>query len=178
MKVLLIGLGGAGGNILNNIYEKSSDVFEYLYINSDKDSIENSIIKQKLYLELKQNQDNDIFLKKIRENILKYVNKADRVFVIVGLGGVTGSKFFYHLGRILKENKNFVIGIVTKPFKFEGKVRIELAENVLDNLNTLYDDIKIFENQSMFQYAKKETTFTEAFKEMDTRIRKYIENQI
>ena len=67
---------------------------------------------------------------------------------------------------------------IKRSFKFEGKVRIELAENALDNLHTFYDDIKIFENQSMFQYAKKETTFTEAFKEMDTRIKGYIESQI
>ncbi len=178
MKEVLIGLGGASGNILNNIAEVSPNDYKYLYINTDKKSIEDSIIENKLYLEVKEDENIDNSFYKITDNILNYIRESYKVFVISGLGGLTGSSLLSHLGKLLKNNNYSSIAIVTKPFNFEGKVRMEIANKSLEKAKLFYDKVEIFDNQSMFQYAEKETTFTEAFKKMDTRIKVYIESQI
>ena len=178
MRVILIGLGGASGNILNNIAEDSPNDFNYLYINTDKKSIEDSQIKNKLHVDVKEDADIKDSFKDITESILNHVNENDKIFVIAGLGGVTGSALLSHLGKLLKDNNCSFVGIVTKPFNYEGKARMEIANNSLEEAKPFYDKIEIFDNQSMFQYAEKETTFTEAFKKMDTRIKVYIESQI
>ena len=178
MKVILIGLGGASGNILNNIYETSSNDFNYLYINQDKESIDNSLINNKIHLDVKDNEEIINSFNHITASILNHVKENDKVFVIAGLGGITGSKLLSHLGKLLKDNNYPSIGIVTKPFNYEGKARMEIAEESLEKAKLFYDKIEIFDNQSMFQYAEKETTFTQAFKEMDIRIKTYIENEI
>ena len=178
MNVLLIGLGGASGNILNNIAEDSPNDFNYLYINTDKKSIEDSQIENKLYVDVKEDVDIKHSFKDITDSILNHFKENDKVFVIAGLGGVTGSALLSNLGKLLKDNNFSPIGIVTKPFNFEGKVRMEIANKTLEEAKPFFDKIEIFDNKSMFQYAEKETTFTEAFKEMDTRIKGYIESQI
>ena len=178
MNVTLIGLGGASGNILNNIAEDSPNDFKYLFINTDKKSIESSLIKNKLHLNVAK--DGEIYnsFNEIIDNILTHIKDNEKVFVIAGLGGVTGSALLSNLGKLLKANNCSSIAIVTKPFNFEGKVRMEIANKSLEKAKPFFDKIKIFDNKSMFQYAEKETTFTEAFKEMDNRIKGYIESQI
>ena len=178
MNVLLIGLGGASGNILNNIAEDSPNDFNYLYINTDKKSIEDSQIENKLHVDVKEDTDIKDSFNDITDTILNHVNENDKIFVITGLGGVTGSALLSHLGKLLKDNNYSSVGIVTKPFNYEGKARMEIADKSLEEAKLFYDKIEIFDNQSMFQYAEKETTFIEAFKEMDTKIKGYIESQI
>ena len=178
MRVILIGLGGASGNILNNIAEDSPNDFNYLYINTDKKSIEDSQIENKLHVNVKEGEEIDNSFIDITESILNQVKENDKVFVIAGLGGVTGSALLSNLGKLLKDNNCSFVGIVTKPFNYEGKARMEIANKSLEEAKPFYDKIEIFDNQSMFQYAEKETTFIEAFKEMDTRIKGYIESQI
>ena len=178
MKVILIGLGGASGNILNNIAKESPNDFNFLYINTDKKSIEDSKIENKLHVNVKEGEEIDNSFEDITDSILNHVNENDKIFVIAGLGGVTGSALLSHLGKLLKDNNCPSIGIVTKPFNYEGKARMEIADKSLEEAKPFYDKIEIFDNQSMFQYAEKETTFIEAFKEMDTRIKGYIESQI
>ena len=178
MKVILIGLGGASGNILNNIAEDSPNDFNLLYINTDKKSIEDSQIEKKLYIDVKDDADIKDSFNDITDSILNHVKENDKVFVIAGLGGVTGSALLSHLGKLLKDNNYSSVGIVTMPFNYEGKARMEIADKSLEEAKPFYDKIEIFDNQSMFQYAEKETTFIEAFKEMDTRIKGYIESQI
>ena len=178
MKIILIGLGGASGNILNNIAEDSPNDFNFLYINTDKKSIEDSQIEKKLHVNVKEGEEIDNSFKDITESILNQVKENDKVFVIAGLGGVTGSALLSHLGKLLKDNNCSFVGIVTKPFNYEGKARMEIANKSLEEAKPFYDKIEIFDNQSMFQYAEKETTFIEAFKKMDTRIKSYIESQI
>ena len=175
---MLIGLGGASGNILNNIAEDSPNDFKYLYINTDKKSIEDSLIETKLHLDVTEDEEIDNSFNEIADSILNNIKENDKVFVIAGLGGVTGSALLSNLGKLLKANNCSSIAIVTKPFNFEGKVRMEIANKSLEEAKPFYDKIEIFDNQSMFQYAEKETTFIEAFKEMDTRIKGYIESQI
>ncbi len=178
MKVILIGLGGASGNILNNITEDSPNDFNFLYINTDKKSIEDSQIENKLHLDVKEDVDIKASFKDITDSILNHVKENNKVFVIAGLGGVTGSALLSHLGKLLKDNNYSSVGIVTKPFNYEGKARMEIADKSLEEAHPFYEKIEVFDNQSMFQYAKKETTFIEAFKEMDNRIKGYIESQI
>ena len=178
MKVLLIGCGGASGNILNNIADDSPNDFKCLYINTDKKSIEGSLIDNKLHLDITKDKTIDNSFNEITDKILTHIKDNDKVFVIAGLGGVTGSALLSNLGKLLKDNNFLSIGIVTKPFNFEGKARMEIANKSLEKAKLFYDKLEIFDNQSMFQYAEKETTFTEAFKEMDTRIKGYIESQI
>ena len=178
MKIILIGLGGASGNILNNIAENSPNDFNYLYVNTDRKSLEDSQIESKLHVNVKEGEEIENSFNYIKDSILNYVKENDKIFVIAGLGGVTGSALLSHLGKLLKDNNCSFVGIVTKPFNYEGKARMEIANKSLEEAKPFYDKIEIFDNQSMFQYAEKETTFTEAFKEMDTRIKDYIESQI
>ena len=178
MKAILIGLGGASGNILNNIADDSPNDFKCLYINTDKESIEESLIDNKLHLDITKDKTIDNSFNEITNKILNHINENDKVFVIAGLGGVTGSTLLSNLGKLLKDNNCLSIGIVTKPFNFEGKVRMEIANKSLEKAKPFYNKIEIFDNKSMFQYAEKETTFTQAFKEMDIRIKTYIENEI
>ena len=176
MIALLIGLGGASGNILNNIAEDSPNDFNFLYINTDKKSIEDSQIENKLHVNVKEGEEIENSFEDITDSILNHVKENNKIFVIAGLGGVTGSALLSLLGKLLKDNNHSAIGIVTKPFNFEGKVRMEIANKSLERAKPFFDKIEIFDNKSMFQYAEKETTFTEAFKEMDTRIKGYIES--
>ena len=81
MKVILIGLGGASGNILNNIAEDSPNDFNYLYINTDKKSIEDSQIKNKLHVDVKDDEDIKDSFKDITDSILNHVKENDKVFV-------------------------------------------------------------------------------------------------
>ena len=164
MNVILIGLGGASGNILNNIAEDSPNDFNYLYINTDKKSIEDSLIETKLHLDVTEDEEIDNSFNEIADSILNNIKENDKVFVIAGLGGITGSSLMPHLGKLLKDNNYSPIGIVTKPFNYEGKVRMKIANKSLEQAKSFYNKIEIFDNQSMFQYAEKETTFTEAFK--------------
>ena len=84
MKVLLIGCGGASGNILNNIADDSPNDFKCLYINTDKKSIEDSLIDNKLHLDITKDKTIDNSFNEITDKILTHIKDKDKVFVIAG----------------------------------------------------------------------------------------------
>ena len=174
MQNLIIGLGGAGNNIVSYLQEKKIDKSNSLLIQTDENSHRDSIIENKILLDIKKNSNiREAFNRNIR-CIKKHIKSSERVFIVAGLGGLCGSKVLFYLGENSLKYNSISHAIVTKPFKFEGALRSKVANETIEKSKDKFSHYKIFENQSLFGQAKKDTTFNQAFDMLNESIYEYI----
>ena len=182
--IKVVGVGGGGGNAVNRMIENDLKGVEYVVINTDCQVLrlskaENRIqIGRKLTKGLGAGADPEIGKEAALENIEEVkacVDGADLVFITAGMGGGTGTGAAPIVAKCAKENGALVVGIVTKPFGFEGRRRMQQAINGIEEMKPYVDTLVIIPNDKLLEIIGTNTTYLEAFSEADNVLRRGVQ---
>lgn len=171
-RIVVIGVGGAGGNAVNNMIEANLQGVEFVVANTDAQALSRS--KAPKQIQLGANRTEGLgaganpevgaeAAKESSEEIRKLLQGAHMCFIAAGMGGGTGTGAAPIIARIAREQKVLTVGVVTKPFDFEGRRRMAVAERGIGDLRSEVDTLIIIPNQNLFRIASRNTTFAEAF---------------
>ena len=175
-RIVVIGVGGAGGNAVNNMIEAGLQGVEFVVANTDAQALTRSKAPVQIQLGVGKTSglgagaNPDVGAESAKESadeIKKLLNGAHMCFIAAGMGGGTGTGAAPIIARIAKEQKVLTVGVVTKPFDFEGKRRMVVAEKGIVDLRAEVDTLLIIPNQNLFRIANRETTFADAFSMAD-----------
>lgn len=171
-RISVIGVGGGGGNAVNNMIVQQLEGVDFIVANTDAQALAHSTASRKIQLGLETTQGlgagarpevGKLAAEEARADIEKELEGANMVFITAGMGGGTGSGAAPVVAKIAKEKGILTVGVVTKPFQFEGKKRMETAENAVEDFTKEVDSIIIIPNQNLFRVADKKTTLADAF---------------
>ena len=169
----VIGVGGAGGNIVNNMIESHLQGVSFIVANTDAQAMSRSLTQQKIQLGVSLTQglgsgSDPSVGKAAAEESLDKIKEAIKdfhlLFITAGMGGGTGTGASPVIAKLAKELGINTIGVVTKPFRMEGTQRIKAAEAGIKELEQYVDSLIIVPNQNLFKIAKSTTKITDAFK--------------
>ena len=175
-KITVIGVGGAGGNAVNNMISSGLEGCEFLVCNTDAQALEGSVAHQKIQLGanvtrgLGAGANPEIGAAAAEESIdeiLNYLEGSNMVFVTAGMGGGTGTGAAPVIAQAAREQGILTVGVVTKPFHFEGTHRMKLAASGIEEMQKYVDTLIIIPNQNLFRVANEKTTFSDAFRMAD-----------
>ncbi len=175
-KISIFGVGGAGGNAINNMIKSNLEGVEFIAANTDAQALENSLAGNKIQLGVSTTRGlgagsfPDKGKEAAEENIdeiNKYLEGSNMVFIAAGMGGGTGTGAAPVIAKLAREQNILIVGVVTKPFSFEGKYRMETAERGIEELKKYVDTLIVIPNQNLFRIANEHTTFESAFKMAD-----------
>ncbi len=175
--ITVVGVGGAGGNAVNNMIESGVEGVKFVVANTDAQSIENSACANRIQLGTAVTQGlgagsypevGKAAAEESQEEILDYLQGSNMVFVTAGMGGGTGTGAAPVVARLAREQGILTVGVVTKPFHFEGTHRMRVAELGLQEMQKFVDTMIVIPNQNLFRVADKNTTFMDAFKLADS----------
>ena len=175
-RILVVGVGGAGGNIINSMQKSGVEGVEFLNVNTDSQQLKHSKVEQTLQLGpsctngLGAGADPEMGKKSADEvagEIEDYLDGAHMVFLTAGMGGGTGTGATPVVARIAKDLGILTVGVVTKPFEMEGKRKIKRAEEGIAELQKYVDNLIVIPNQNIFQLANPQTSFTDSLQFAD-----------
>ncbi|MDA0238835.1 MAG: cell division protein FtsZ [Proteobacteria bacterium] len=175
-RITVIGVGGAGGNAVNNMIESGLEGVEFLVVNSDAQALAHSKAERKLQMGLTitrglgagSNPDvGSAAAEESLQDVMQELTDCNMVFITAGLGGGSGTGGAPVIARAAREAGILTVGVVTKPFQFEGARRMKIAEAGLEELQRYVDTLLIIPNQNLFRVANENTTFADAFKMAD-----------
>ena len=175
-RITVIGVGGAGGNAVNNMIQTNLDGVEFLITNTDAQALSQSLCERRIQLGRNITQGlgagsrPDIgraAAEEALDEILTDIEGQHMVFITAGMGGGTGTGAAPVIARAAREAGILTVGVVTKPFHFEGVHRMRLAETGINELTQYVDTLIIIPNQNLFRVANEKTTFADAFKMAD-----------
>lgn len=179
-KITVFGVGGAGGNAVNNMIRAKLEGVEFVVTNTDAQALVNSLASNKVQLGLGITRGlgagarpdvGKAAAEEVIQDILVYLKNSDMVFITAGMGGGTGTGAAPVIARLAKENGILTVGVVTKPFHFEGAHRMRTAEKGIEDLQQYVDTLIIIPNQNLFRVATENTTFADAFTMADDVLR-------
>jgi cell division protein FtsZ len=182
--IKVIGIGGGGSNAVGRMAASSMSGVEFIVVNTDAQALRHSPVECKLQIGEKLTKglgagaDPEKGRKAAIEDtdkILQHLQGADRVFIAAGLGGGTGGGAGPILANLAKEMEILTVGVVTKPFLFEGKRRADQAERCLEELKATVDSLIIIPNQRLISHATKNTGVKEAFALADNVLRQAVQ---
>lgn len=171
-RISVIGVGGGGGNAVNNMIAQNLEGVDFIVANTDAQALAHSTASRKIQLGLETTQGlgagarpevGKLAAEEAKEEIERELEGANMVFITAGMGGGTGSGAAPVVAKIAKEKGILTVGVVTKPFQFEGKKRYETAEVAVEEFTKEVDSIIIIPNQNLFRIADKKTTLADAF---------------
>ena len=171
-RIIVVGVGGGGGNALNRMIEDGMPSVEFIAINTDAQDLENNNSQIKIQIGkdltkgLGAGANSDIGKEAVHENkevINKELQNADMVFITAGMGGGTGTGSAHVIARAAKELNILTVGVITLPFLYEGPSRMRRAQQGLEELRKHVDTIIVVPNQNLFKIASEQTTFEESF---------------
>ncbi len=171
-RITVFGVGGAGGNAVNNMIEKSLEGAEFVVANTDAQALQQSKSERKLQLGVDVTQGlgagakPDVGAAAAEESIndvVAHLQGSHMCFITAGMGGGTGTGAAPVIARAAREMGILTVGVVTKPFQFEGTKRMKLADAGIEELQQVVDTLIIIPNQNLFRIANERTTFAEAF---------------
>ena len=175
-RITVFGVGGAGGNAVNNMIEKNLDGAEFVVANTDAQALAQSKATKKLQLGeriteglgagAKPEVGNAAATESI-DAIIDHLSGAHMCFITAGMGGGTGTGAAPVIANAAREMGVLTVGVVTKPFQFEGSRRMKQAEAGVEELQKVVDTLIIIPNQNLFRLANENTTFTDAFSMAD-----------
>jgi cell division protein FtsZ len=174
--ITVIGVGGAGGNAVNNMIASNLEGVNFVVANTDAQAIDHSLTERTIQLGagitkgLGAGANPEVgraAAEEARDEIAAYIEGSNMVFITAGMGGGTGTGAASVVARIAKEQGVLTVAVVTKPFQFEGTHRMRLAESGLKELQEYVDTLIIIPNQNLFRIANERTTFADAFKMAD-----------
>ncbi len=175
-RITIFGAGGAGGNAINNMIRSNLEGVEFVAANTDAQALQNSLAQNRIQLGVKTTKGlgagsfpdrGRAAAEENIEEIEKYLDGNNMVFIAAGMGGGTGTGAAPVIAKLARERDILTVGVVTKPFHFEGKYRMETAEAGIDELKKYVDTLIIIPNQNLFRIANEHTTFESAFKMAD-----------
>ena len=175
-KILVVGVGGAGNNAVNRMVSESMEGVELIGINTDRQALDLCKAERKVQIGEKLTKGlgagakpeiGEAAVEENREEITELVKDADMVFVTCGMGGGTGTGAAPVVAEIAKELGILTVGVVTKPFMFEGKPRMNNALNGIGRLKEHVDTLIIIPNDKLLQICDKRTSIKEAFNKAD-----------
>lgn len=175
-KIIIFGVGGAGGNALNNMIRSNLEGVEFVAANTDSQALTNSLTPNRIQLGVKTTKGlgagsfpdrGKLAAEENIEEISKYIEDCHMVFIAAGMGGGTGTGAAPVIAKLAREREILTVGVVTKPFHFEGKYRMETAEVGIEELKKYVDTLIVIPNQNLFRIANESTTFESAFKMAD-----------
>lgn len=175
-RIVIFGVGGAGGNAINNMIRSDLEGTEFVAANTDAQALANSLAPNRIQLgvHVTKGLGAGSFPDRGRaaaeenvEEIEKFLEGSHMVFIAAGMGGGTGTGAAPVIAKLARERDVLTVGVVTKPFHFEGKYRMETAEKGIDELKKYVDTLIVIPNQNLFRIANEQTTFESAFKMAD-----------
>ena len=175
-KITVLGVGGSGGNAVNNMINANLEGVDFLIANTDAQALQISNCPNKIQLGLKSTRGlgagmrPDIGKQAAEEALQEITEKLDgshMLFVAAGMGGGTGTGAAPVIAKLARERGILTVGVVTKPFHFEGSQRMKLAENGIEELQQYVDTLLTIPNQNLFRIANENTTFSDSFKMAD-----------
>lgn len=171
-KIRVVGVGGGGGNAVNSMINRGIQGVEFISINTDLQALEKSLAPNKIQVGknltsgLGAGADPSVGRKAVEENreeIADILSGSDMVFITAGMGGGTGTGGAPLVANIAKSVGALVVGIVTKPFNWEGKKRLLQAEEGISEMKKNIDTLIVIPNNRLLSLIEKNTLFTEAF---------------
>ena len=175
-KISVIGIGGAGGNAVNTMISEKIENIDFLVANTDGQALSRSLTSKQIQLGknitlgLGAGSDAETGKKAAEESIEEIIaelSDVNMLFIATGMGGGTGSGAAPVIAKAAREKGILTVAVVTKPFDFEGKKRMDVAEKSLSLLKENVDTLIVIPNQNLFKIANEKTTFAEAFKMAD-----------
>ena len=175
-RIVVFGVGGAGGNAVNNMIEAKLEGVDFVVANTDAQALQRSQAEKRVQMgaaiteglgagarpEVGEQSAEDSI-----EEIREHLGGAHMVFITAGMGGGTGTGAAPVVARAAREMGILTVGVVTKPFHFEGSRRMKLADSGIDQLQEHVDTLIVIPNQNLFRIATEKTTFAEAFSMAD-----------
>mgnify|MGYP001584234353 CR=1 FL=1 len=183
-RIKVIGVGGSGKNALNHMISSKVRGIEFIAMNTDTQDLHSSLAQKKIHIGknltkgLGSGMDPEIgkrSAEETKEEIQDVIKGSDMVFIAGGMGGGTGTGASPVIARIAKEQGILTIGVVTKPFFFEGQQRMRLAEKGIEELEKEVDAIIVIPNDRLFSVVDKGTTLKNAFATCDEILRQAVE---
>ena len=171
-KLTVIGVGGAGGNAVNNMIRRELEGVDFVVANTDAQALEQSQAEARIQLGANLTQglgagsQPDVgraAAEEAIEEVLASLNGSHMAFIAAGMGGGTGTGAAPAIARAAKEAGILTVAVATKPFQFEGAHRMRLAEAGIKELEQYVDTLIIIPNQNLFRVATENTTFADAF---------------
>ncbi len=172
-RITVVGVGGAGGNAVNNMIRAKLEGVEFIVANTDSQALTESLVpaERRLQLGLHVTQGLGAGSKpdvgrsaaeESLEEISGHLKGSNMVFITGGMGGGTGTGAAPVIARAAREAGILTVGVVTKPFHFEGSHRTRTAERGIEELQQYVDTLIIIPNQNLFRIANERTTFADA----------------
>jgi len=175
-KIRVIGVGGGGGNAVNNMIMSGMDGVDFVVVNTDAQDLERSLASRRFQLGTELTKGLGAGAKpevgreaalEDRERLVELVQGCDMVFIAAGMGGGTGTGAAPVIAQVAKEVGALTVAVVTRPFAFEGNMRRRHAEEGIENLRQCVDTLITIPNQRLISIANEKTTFKEAFERAD-----------
>jgi cell division protein FtsZ len=175
-RIVVFGVGGAGGNAVNNMIESQLEGVDFVVANTDAQALQRSSSEKRVQMgaaiteglgagarpEVGEQSAEDSI-----DEIREHLAGAHMVFITAGMGGGTGTGAAPVVARAAREMGILTVGVVTKPFHFEGSRRMKLADSGIEQLQDHVDTLIVIPNQNLFRIATEKTTFAEAFSMAD-----------
>ncbi len=171
-RLLVLGVGGAGGNAINEMIDNGMQGVEFIAVNTDAQDLKHSKAKSKIQIGLNLTKGLGAGAKldigqaaadESLNDIINVLQGANMVFIAAGMGGGTGTGAAHVIARAAKELNILTVGVVTLPFLYEGPSRMKRAQIGLEELRKHVDTIIVIPNQNLFKIANEQTTFEESF---------------
>ncbi len=175
-RLVVIGVGGAGGNAVNNMIDSGLEGIEFIVANTDAQAMRHTKAERKIQLGsaltkgLGAGGNPEVGRQaalESTEEIRDQIQGAHMLFIAAGMGGGTGTGAASVVAEIAREEEILTVGVVTKPFQFEGSKRAKAAEEGIESLQDFIDTLIIIPNHNLFRVANNQTTLTEAFRMAD-----------
>lgn len=175
-RITVFGVGGAGGNAVNNMIAKELEGVDFVVANTDAQALQQNDAKARVQLGVKATEGlgagarptvGAAAAEESIEQIVDHLAGSHMCFITAGMGGGTGTGAAPIIAQAARELGVLTVGVVTKPFQFEGAKRMRQAEAGVEALQKVVDTLIIIPNQNLFRLANEKTTFTEAFSMAD-----------
>jgi cell division protein FtsZ len=175
-KIIVFGVGGAGGNAVNNMIRSNLEGVDCVVANTDAQALAQSLCERRIQLGLNITQGlgagsrpeiGRAAAEEGMDEIIAQLEGCHMAFITAGMGGGTGTGAAPVISRLAREHGVLTVGVVTKPFHFEGSHRMRVAEAGIDELQQYVDTLIVIPNQNLFRVANERTTFADAFKMAD-----------
>lgn len=180
-RIVVFGVGGAGGNAVNNMIEDELQGVDFVVANTDSQALARSKAERRIQIGLNTTQglgagaNPQVGMAAAEEShseIMEQLSDAHMVFITAGMGGGTGTGAAPTIARIAREMEILTVAVVTKPFHFEGPRRMAMADAGLAELQKNVDTLIVIPNQNLFRVANDKTTFQAAFQMADEVLHK------
>ena len=176
-KISVIGVGGAGGNAVNNMISSNLHGVEFVVCNTDSQALLGSLAEHKVQLGTLVTEGLGAGAKpeigraaaeESLDDVMQYLEDANMAFITAGMGGGTGTGAAAVIAKACRDRGILTVGVVTKPFHFEGTRRMKMAEEGLKELQSYVDTLIVIPNQNLFRVVNDKTTFADGFKMADS----------